>query len=238
MAQLLIVEDDLAIRSSLSRALTERGHAVASAGLATTALAMVESSPPDLLLLDLGLPDLDGMQMLRMLRAVSSVPVIVATARDDERAVVAALDAGADDYVIKPFSAMQVDARIRAVLRRVSEDHPREPLRVGQLCVDAASRAVFLGDRPLSLSRKEFDLLLYLAQRPGDVVSKRELLTQVWQHTGSGADKTVDVHLSWLRQKLGESGAAPRYLHTVRGVGVKLVDPEMGGDPGEPAPMR
>jgi DNA-binding response OmpR family regulator len=140
LAQLLIVEDDLATRSSLSRALSERGHAVASAGMATTALAMVESSAPDLLSLDLGLPDLNGLQMLRMLRAVSSVPVIVATARDDERTVVAALDAGADDYVIKPFSAMQVDARIRAVLRRVVEDRPRKPLRVGQLCVDAVSR--------------------------------------------------------------------------------------------------
>lgn len=238
MAQLLIVEDDLAIRSSLSRALTERGHAVASAGLATTALAMAEASTPDLLLLDLGLPDLDGMQMLRMLRAVSNVPVIVATARDDERAVVAALDAGADDYVIKPFSARQVDARIRAVLRRVAEDRPRTPIRVGQLSVDAASRAASLNDRPLSLTLKEFDLLLYLAERPGDVVSKRELLTQVWQHSYTGADKTVDVHLSWLRRKLGESGSAPHYLHTVRGAGVKLVDPTSGGEPDEPAPVR
>lgn len=238
MAQLLIVEDDLAIRSSLSRALTERGHAVASAGMATTALAMVESSAPDLLLLDLGLPDLDGMQMLRMLRAVSNVPVIVATARDDERTVVAALDAGADDYVIKPFSAMQVDARIRAVLRRVAEDRPRKLLRVGQLSIDAASRAARLGDRPLNLTHKEFDLLLYLAERPGDVVSKRELLTQVWQHPYTTADKTVDVHLSWLRRKLGESGSAPQYLRTVRGAGVKLVDPTSGGEPGQPAPIQ
>ena len=238
MAQLLIVEDDFAIRSGLSRALTERGHAVASAGLATTALAMVESCAPDLLLLDLGLPDMDGMQMLRMLRAVSSVPVIVATARDDERAVVAALDAGADDYVIKPFSAVQVDARIRAVLRRVAEDRPRTPVRVGQLCVDDAARTASLGERPLSLSHMEFDLLLYLAERPGEVVSKRELLTQVWQRSYSGADKTVDVHLSWLRRKLGESGSAPHYLHTVRGAGVKLVDPTSEGEPDGPDPIR
>lgn len=231
MAQLLLVEDDVAIRSSLLRALSERGHAVDSTGQAGPALGMIESSAPDLVLLDLGLPDFDGMQMLRMLRAVSAVPVIVATARDDERVVVAALDAGADDYVIKPFSAAHLDARIRAVLRRVAEDGPREPVCVGDLRVDAAARTATLSGRPLTLTLKEFDLLLYLAERPGEVVSKRELLIEVWQQSYTGADKTVDVHLSWLRHKLGESGAAPRYLHTVRGAGVKVVDPTRSGEP-------
>lgn len=231
MARLLLVEDDVAIRSSLLRALSERGHAADSTGQAGPALAMIESSPPDLVLLDLGLPDLDGMQMLRMLRAVSAVPVIVTTARDDDPAVVAALDAGADDYVIKPFTAAQLDARIRAVLRRVAEDASREPVRVGDLLVDATARTASLSGRLLTLTLKEFDLLLYLAQRPEEVVSKRELLTEVWHQSYTGADKTVDVHLSWLRRKLGESGKAPRYLHTVRGAGVKIVHPAGSGEP-------
>ncbi len=236
MAQLLLVEDDPVIRSRLSGALGERGHAVTSAGLAGAALGMVEEAPPDLVLLDLGLPDFDGMQMLRMLRAVSAVPVIVVTARDDDRTLVAALDAGADDYVIKPFTAMHLDARIRAVLRRVIEDNRREPIRVGELCLDASARTATLQGRSLSLTFKEFELLRYLAEHAGEVVSKRELLTQVWQQSYTGTDKTVDVHLSWLRRKLGESGQAPYYLHSVRGAGVKLVDPTTGGDRGDGAP--
>lgn len=225
MAQILIVEDDVSIRTALVRALTDRGHAVASAGAAAPALAAIGSGPPDLVILDLGLPDIDGLQLLRMLRAVNDVPVIVATARDDDREIVAALDAGADDYVVKPFSAMQLDARVRAVLRRTTEDGHAEPLRIGELCIDAGARTAALGDAELSLSLKEFDLLLHLAERAGQVVSKRELLTEVWRQPGTGADKTVDVHLSWLRRKLGESGSEPRYLHTVRGAGVKLIDP-------------
>jgi DNA-binding response OmpR family regulator len=181
---------------------------------------------PDIVVLDLGLPDIDGCTLLTMLRSVSKVPVIVATARDDEAEIVRALDAGADDYVVKPFAAEHLDARIRAVLRRVSPAGAvGEVLTVGELVVDVRAHVATLAGRTLDLSRKEFDLLAHLAGQPGVVVSKRELMAQVWRQPYGGADKTVDVHLSWLRRKLGETADAPRYLHSVRGVGVKLVDP-------------
>jgi two-component system KDP operon response regulator KdpE len=227
VAQLLVVEDDERIRTALIRALRERGHAVSSAATALGGLQQAVDERPDLVVLDLGLPDLDGAELLRMLRAVSTVPVIVATARDDDGSVVQALDAGADDYVLKPFSSEQLEARIRAVLRRTAgtADAAAAPLTVGPLVVDRRGRQVTYAGRPVELSPKEFDLLAYLAARPGAVVPKRELLSEVWQLPYGGSDKTVDVHLSWLRRKLGESAAEPRYLLSVRGVGVKLVDP-------------
>jgi len=227
VAQLLVVEDDERIRTALIRALRERGHAVSSAGTALAGLQQAVEDRPDLVVLDLGLPDLDGSEMLRMLRAVSAVPVIVATARDDDGSVVQALDAGADDYVVKPFSAGQLEARIRAVLRRAAGvDSGPAPVSVGDLTVDPRSRRVTHAGQVVELSPKEFDLLAYLAARAGTVVSKRELLSEVWQLPYGGSDKTVDVHLSWLRRKLGESASEQRLLQTVRGVGVRLAEPE------------
>jgi DNA-binding response OmpR family regulator len=222
VAVLLIVEDDLRIRTALTRALTERGHAVASEPAGMPALQRIIDDPPDLVVLDLGLPDVDGIRLLRMLRPISAVPVIVATARDDDSATVAALDAGADDYVVKPFSADQLDARIRAVLRR-SASPETTLLEVGDLVVDVRARTAVLAGRSLDLRPREFDLLAYLAARPGEVVTRRTLLADVWQSPYGGADKTVDVHLSWLRRKLGETAAEPRMLLSVRGVGIKLV---------------
>jgi DNA-binding response OmpR family regulator len=221
----LIVEDDNKIRTSLVRALSEQGHAVSSAHTAMSGLRQAVEGRPDVVVLDLGLPDLDGREVLRMLRAVSRVPVIVATARDEEDDIVRILDAGADDYLIKPFGAAQLDARIRAVLRRATEPETSQPITVGDLTVALGAREAVLGGVPLDLSPKEFDLLHYLAARAGEVVTKRDLLTDVWRMPYGGADKTVDVHLSWLRRKLGETAQQPRYLQTVRGVGVKLVDP-------------
>jgi len=224
VAQLLVVEDDERIRTALIRALRERGHVVTSAGTALAGLRHAVEDRPDLVVLDLGLPDLDGVELLRMLRAVSAVPVIVATARDDDGSVVRALDAGADDYVLKPFSTEQLDARIRAVLRRsAAADSAGAPLTVGELTVDTRGRRVSYAGRPVELAPKEFDLLAHLAAHAGAVVSKRELLAEVWQLPYGGSDKTVDVHLSWLRRKLGEDGA--RMLQTVRGVGVRLAEP-------------
>ncbi|MBK5306319.1 MAG: response regulator transcription factor [Frankiaceae bacterium] len=225
MPQLLLVEDDPAIRSALVRALSERGHGVTTAATGMAGLQAAVDGRPDLVVLDLGLPDVDGSTLLSMLRAVSAVPVIVATARDDEREVVRALDAGADDYIVKPFSAEQLDARIRAVLRRGGASEPAATLVVGGLVVDPRSREATLDGRTLELSRLEFDLLAHLASKSGEVVTKRELLAEVWHQPYGGADKTVDVHLSWLRRKLGETASDPRYLISVRGVGVKLVDP-------------
>jgi len=227
VAQLLLVEDDAAIRGALIRALTERGHAVSSTPTAMAALQQVLDSPPDLVILDLGLPDLDGYEALRMLRAISKVPVVVATARDDEADIVRVLNAGADDYLVKPFGVGQIEARVRAVLRRASAEGDRRagPIVVGGLRLDGEGYEATLDGVQLDLSRREFDLLHYLAVRSGHVVTKRELLTHVWRLPYGGADKTVDVHVSWLRRKLGENAQQPRYLHTIRGVGIKLTAP-------------
>lgn len=222
MARLLIIEDDLAIRTLLVRALRERGHAVATATTAMDGLQTALDDRPDLVVLDLGLPDVDGSELLRMLRAVSRVPLIVATARDDEAEIVRLLDAGADDYLVKPFTAAQLDARVRAVLRRGSPEEADPAVVVGGLRIDPRSREVRLDGELVDLTPREFDLLHYLATRRGQVITKRELLTQVWQIPYGGADKTIDVHLSWLRRKLGESADRPRFLHTVRGVGVRF----------------
>jgi DNA-binding response OmpR family regulator len=229
MVRLLLVEDDPEIRRTLSRGLGEHGATVVPVSTAVEAIKAVTTERPDAVILDLGLPDLDGADVLALIRAGSDLPVVVATARDDEREIVRLLDAGADDYLIKPFSAAQVMARVRAVLRRVSPAAPQDPrVVVGGLVVDPVSRTAELDGTELTLNRKEFDLLFTLASRAGEVVTKRQLLAEVWQMPWGGADRTVDVHLSWLRRKLGETAADPRYLISVRGVGVKLVDPGAG----------
>jgi len=224
--QVVLVEDDPAIRAALMRTLQEQGHGVRAVSKGLDAIAAVMETKPDVVVLDLGLPDIDGADVLAMIRSVSAVPVIIATARDDEREVVRLLHAGADDYVVKPFGAAQIDARIRAVLRRGASAPADSAIRVGGLVVDPTSRQASLDGTVLDLSRKEFDLLLVLASRVGQVVTKRELLAEVWQQAWGGADRTVDVHLSWLRRKLGETAAAPRYLHSIRGVGVRLTPPD------------
>lgn len=229
MPQVLIIEDDERIRPLLMKALRERGHAVDSAATGMSGLEQAVATRPDVVILDLGLPDVDGTQVLAMLRAVTDVPVIIASARDDDPTLVSALDAGADDYVVKPFTTAQLDARIRAVLRRAGTPGRREQLEVGGLRIDAAGRRAFLDGEELELTPREFELLLHLAERAGDVVTKRELLADVWRQPWGGSDKTVDVHLSWLRRKLGETADRPRYLTTVRGVGVRLAPPEPEG---------
>ncbi len=189
MAVILLVEDDAGIRSALSRALTERGHAVTWQPAGLPGLQSVIDDRPDVVLLDLGLPDVDGLQVLSMLRSVSEVAVIVITARDDDAEVVKALDAGADDFVVKPFGADHLDARIRAVLRRSGAQRSDGPITVGGLVVDPRTRSANLDGRSLELSRKEFDLLLALAQRAGEVVSKRDLLAEVWRQPYGGGDQ-------------------------------------------------
>ena len=233
MTSVLIVEDDANIRGALKRSLVELGYDVKSAAAGLSGLSIIVDEHPDVVLLDLGLPDIDGVDLLRMLRAVSTVPVVVVTARDDEAEIIRTLDAGADDYVVKPFSPRQLEARLRAVLRRTGEDTAALAVMLGGLRIDPTTRVATLDERDLDLSRKEFDLLHFLASRAGKVVTKRQLLADVWDQPYGGSDKTVDVHISWLRRKLGESATRPRYLLTVHGVGVRLVDPEAGGDEDE-----
>ncbi len=225
MASIIIVEDEQRIRELVARVLADQGYDVATAATAMDGLQAVVKSTPDLVILDMGLPDLDGAELLKMIRAVSDVPIIVATARSEDRDVIRTLDAGADDYLVKPFSVEQLEARVRAVLRRLGGDGRPGPMVVGALSIDAASREARLEGARLDLSPKEFDVLHFMAERPGEVVSKRELLAEVWRQPYGGSEKTVDVHLSWLRKKLGESAAESRYIQTVFGVGVKLVDP-------------
>jgi DNA-binding response OmpR family regulator len=226
VATILIVEDDQRIRQSLSHRLAERGHEVDAVGTAMAGVEAAVSGAFDVVVLDLGLPDVDGAEALRMIRSVADVPVVVATARDDETMIVRLLDAGADDYVVKPYSAEHLEARIRAVLRRAASDPGQRVLTVGEITVDLDAQDAAFQGRSLDLTAREFELLAYLAERPGTMVSKRQLLAEVWHQPYGGADKTVDVHLSWLRKKLGESAAEPKYIHTRRGVGVRLIDPE------------
>ena len=227
MASILIIEDDQRIREILAIRLSERGHDVETVGRAMEGVERAVSGGVDVVILDLGLPDLDGVEALRMIRAVSDVPIVVATARDEEKDIISVLDAGADDYVVKPFSADHLEARVRAVMRLSGADVEEQVLVVGGLEIDLDSHEARLDGELLELTARAFELLAYLAGRPGKLVSKRELLAEVWRQPYGGADKTVDVHVSWLRKALGEAAAEPVYLHTKRGVGVRLVDPTL-----------
>ena len=225
MASILVIEDEQRIREELATRLSERGHDVESVGTAMDGVHLAVSGTHDVVVLDLGLPDLDGTEALRMIRAVSDVPVVVATARDDEADIIRVLDAGADDYVVKPYSADHLAARIRAVMRRSGDPTSSDVVELGGLRLDLDGHEATLDGNPLELTARAFDLLAYLAARPGKLCSKRELLAEVWRQPYGGADKTVDVHVSWLRKALGETAAEPVYIQSKRGVGVRLVDP-------------
>ncbi|HEY0933855.1 MAG TPA: response regulator transcription factor, partial [Trebonia sp.] len=198
MARVLIVEDDPYVRSAVVAELSQRSHTVRTAGTALDGIREVSHDPPDVIVLDLGLPDLDGGQALKMIRAITATPVIVATARDEESEIIRLLNDGADDYLVKPFSGGHLAARIAALLRRTGPlPGPAPVIAVAGLSVDPARREALLDGRRLDLSRREFDLLAYLAARPGAVVPRRELLTEVW-HQAYGDDQTIDVHVSSL----------------------------------------
>jgi DNA-binding response OmpR family regulator len=225
MQSVLLVEDDDSIRAALRNVLIERDFSVVAVATAAEALREAVAGPLDIVLLDLGLPDLDGTAALRMIRGISSVPVIIVTARRSETSAVQLLDARADDYVVKPFSAEHLIARMRALLRRTSTSAAPEQrvIAAGGLQINLLERSASFHGQHLELTRREFDLLVYLAERPNRVVTRRELCDQVWASSDKASDQTIDVHLPWLRRKLGETAANPRYLHTVRGVGVKFV---------------
>ena len=213
--EILLVEDEDAIAGPLSEGLTREGFAVRRVARGRDAL---EAPPPDLVLLDLRLPDLDGIEVCRELRSRSTVPIIVVSARGEEVDRVVGLELGADDYVVKPFGFRELLARIRAVLRRAAAPNDGHVLRAGALEIDLRARRAMLGDDELALTTKEFDLLSVLASDPGAVVERERLLREVWHTEWLGPTKTVDVHVASLRKKLGDAG----WIETVRGVGLRL----------------
>jgi len=213
--EILLVEDEDAIAGPLSEGLRREGFAVSRVATGREAL---EAPSPDLVLLDLRLPDLDGIEVCRELRSRSSVPIIVVSARGEEVDRVVGLELGADDYVVKPFGFRELLARIRAVLRRAAAPNDGDMLRAGALEIDLRSRRATLGDQELALTTKEFDLLALLASDAGAVVGRERLLREVWNTEWFGPTKTVDVHVASLRKKLGDPG----WIETVRGVGLRL----------------
>ncbi|GAA4031627.1 response regulator transcription factor [Allokutzneria multivorans] len=225
MPSVLLVEDDDAIRGAVVRALNDFGYATYSVSTGFDALREVTRAVPDAVVLDLGLPDIDGVEVLRMMRGICDVPVIAATARDTEADIIQVLREGADDYLVKPFSGEHLAARLAAVLRRSRPKEAERSFSAGRITVDLDSRQARLGATELKLTRREFDLLAYLVARPHKVISREELLAEVWRLPPGRDDQTLDVHVSWLRRKLGESASAPVYLHTVRGVGIRLEIP-------------
>ena len=225
MAQVLVIEDDQRIRELVCQHLAAEGHSVSSDTNGLDGLRSLTADPPEVLVLDLGLPDLDGIDLLRMVRSVADLPVLVLTAREDEATILAAFAEGADDYVVKPVSGPQLSARIAALLRRGGADAV-DVITVGDLEIRLGPRETYFHGKTLELTAKEFDMLGYLATRHGTVVSKEELHAAVWKAPAGTEGRTVDVHLSNRRRKLGETATSETgYLHTVIGAGVRLQAP-------------
>jgi DNA-binding response OmpR family regulator len=225
MADILVIEDDQRIRELVCEHLARDGHSASSEANGLDGLRALTASRPDILVMDLGLPDLDGIDLLRMVRSVADLPILVLTAREDEATILAAFAEGADDYVVKPVSGPQLTARITALLRRGGADEV-EHLVVGLLEIHLGPRTVHLRGEPIELTAKEFDMLAHLAARHGSVVSKEELHAAVWKAPAGTEGRTVDVHLSNLRRKMGETATSDdRYLHTVIGAGIRLQAP-------------
>jgi DNA-binding response OmpR family regulator len=221
VARLLIVEDDEGIRIPLTRALKREGYDVEGVADGETALLSAATGDHDLIIVDVGLPGMDGLEVCRQVRLKQpSVPILFLTAQDGELDIVEGLDAGADDYITKPFRVSELLARVRAHLRRAAAN-PRE-LGAGDVRIDVAARRAWSAGEELELAPKEFDLLALLVREAGRVVTRERIMAEVWDENWFGSTKTLDMHVSWLRRKLGEDAADPRHLLTVRGVGLRF----------------
>jgi two-component system response regulator RegX3 len=227
--RILFVEDEDAISGPFSRALEREGFEAVVARTASAALELAQRVKPDLVLLDLTLPDGDGRDVCRALRSESDVPILMLTARGTETDRIVGLEMGADDYVVKPFSSAEVISRIRAVLRRPREIRDAQPaIELGDLKLDVGARTATVSGRELALTRKEFDLLAELARHAGQVVTREDLISRVWDVNWFGSTKTLDVHVGSLRRKLGDDPAEPHFIETVRGVGFRFAAPGDG----------
>ncbi len=231
--RILVVEDEESISQPFAEALRRAGFEALVTGTAAGAIELAASEEPDLVMLDLALPDGDGRDVCRELRRTSDVPIVMLTARGTEMDKIVGLELGADDYVVKPFSAAEVISRIRAVLRRSAprngDGGTAKPVQVGELELDPAARIARFRDEELELSRKEFDLLAMLMRNAGRVVTREDLMSEVWDTNWFGSTKTLDVHVGWLRRKLDDDSTDPTYIETVRGVGFRFAAPEDEG---------
>ncbi|MFV0633481.1 response regulator transcription factor [Demequina sp.] len=225
MTRIVLVEDDPTISEPLTRALGREGYDVEWHGTGMGGVGAADDA--DLVILDLGLPDIDGVEVARRIRDKGlQVPILMLTARADEVDLVVGLDAGADDYVTKPFRLAELLARVRALLRRRIAEEAGGELAVGGVRVDVAGHRAFVDDRELQLSGKEFDLLHLLVANAGSVVSRDTLMRDVWGADAGAPSKTLDMHVSWLRRKLGDDASDPTYITTVRGMGFRFENDE------------
>jgi DNA-binding response OmpR family regulator len=223
MTKVLIVEDDATVRDTLALNMRAEGYEVVTAGDGESGLAAGRSDKPDLVVLDVMLPKLDGLTVCRILRRESSVPIVLLTARGTEVDKIIGLETGADDYIVKPFSLGEVLARVRAALRRgTTIAAGRQVLVSGNLRVELESRRCFLENRPLELAPREFDLLAALMRQPGIVLTRELLVATVWGEPHTGDARTVDVHIRWLRMKIEAEPSSPERITTVRGVGYRF----------------
>jgi len=225
----LLVEDEASVAEPLAQALRRHGFVPTVVSTVAGALQAAGRQEFDFVILDLTLPDGDGRDVCREIRRDSRVPLIMLTARGTELDKIVGLELGADDYVVKPFSSAELLARMRAILRRAtdtSDDGPRGPVQIGDLEVDERSRCASLNGSPIALTLKEFDLLARLAREAGSVVRREDLMSDVWDENWFGSMKTLDVHISTLRRKMGDDPSQSRYLHTVRGIGFRLAAPD------------
>jgi DNA-binding response OmpR family regulator len=263
MTKIMVVEDEENIASTLKYNLVREGYDVMTTGDGRRALEIFKQEKPDLVILDLMLPGMNGLDLCRQIRRFSIVPILMLTAREEEVDKILGLELGADDYMTKPFNLREVIARVRAMLRRMemlqanaaptvvaeepsngeakngSNRENQNQIKVGDLLINSSQHTVILGDRSIALKPKEFDLLAFLARHPGQVLTREMLLERVWDYDYTGGTRTVDVHIRWLREKIEPDPSRPRYIHTIFGVGYKLdvtegVAPLTGAVPAKP----